>query len=46
MEPTEAGAEPMMPVTKAQDVGRFSWVKDPQGAVIAFIQPAPREGSA
>jgi hypothetical protein len=43
---TGAGAEPMMPVTEAQSIGHFSWVKDPQGAVIAFIQPAPREGSA
>jgi hypothetical protein len=43
---TEAGAEAMMPVSEAQDIGRFSWVKDPQGAVIAFIQPAPREDSA
>jgi uncharacterized protein len=42
---TEAGAETMISVTEAQNVGRFSWVKDPQGAVIAFIQPASREGS-
>jgi uncharacterized protein len=37
----ELGATEMMPVTEAPDVGRFGWVTDPQGAVIAFIQPAP-----
>jgi len=31
----------MMPVTKAENVGRFSWITDPQGTVVAFIQPAP-----
>ena len=39
---TELGAEAMMPVTETKDVGRFSWITDPQGAVIAFIEPAPR----
>jgi predicted enzyme related to lactoylglutathione lyase len=36
------GATEMMPVTEAENVGRFSWITDPQGAVIAFIQPTPR----
>ena len=39
---TGLAASPLMPVTERQDVGRFSWITDPQGAVIAFIQPAPR----
>jgi predicted enzyme related to lactoylglutathione lyase len=39
---TELGAKAMMPVTETKDVGRFSWITDPQGAVIAFIEPAPR----
>ncbi|MGH2682836.1 MAG: VOC family protein [Actinomycetota bacterium] len=39
---TGLGATAMMPVTEAEGVGRFSWITDPQGAVIAFIQPAPR----
>jgi predicted enzyme related to lactoylglutathione lyase len=39
---TGLGASALMPVTDAQDVGRFSWIKDPQGAVVAFIEPAPR----
>jgi predicted enzyme related to lactoylglutathione lyase len=39
---TRLGASPMMPVTEREDVGRFSWITDPQGAVIAFIQPAPQ----
>jgi predicted enzyme related to lactoylglutathione lyase len=38
---TSLAATAMMPVTEAEDVGWFSWVQDPQGAVIAFIQPAP-----
>ena len=38
---TRLGASAMMPVTEAENVGRFSWVSDPQGVVIAFIQPAP-----
>ena len=37
------GATPLMQVTEAEGVGRFSWITDPQGAVIAFIQPAPPE---
>lgn len=40
---TRLGATEMMPVTEAEGVGRFSWVTDPQGAVVAFIQPAPRQ---
>jgi hypothetical protein len=40
---TDLGATEMMPVTEAPGVGHFSWVADPQGAVIAFIQPAPRQ---
>jgi predicted enzyme related to lactoylglutathione lyase len=39
---TRLGAAVMMPVTETEDVGRFSWITDPQGAVVAFIQPAPR----
>jgi predicted enzyme related to lactoylglutathione lyase len=39
---TSLGAKAMMPVTEAENVGRFSWITDPQGAVIAFIQPAPQ----
>jgi predicted enzyme related to lactoylglutathione lyase len=35
------GANAMMPVTEQPQVGRFSWISDPQGAVIAFIQRAP-----
>lgn len=40
---TRLGANAMMPVTETetQDVGRFSWITDPQGAVVAFIEPAP-----
>lgn len=38
---TRLGASAMMPVTETENVGRFSWISDPQGAVIAFIQPAP-----
>lgn len=37
------GATPMMEVTDAEGVGRFSWITDPQGAVIAFIQPVPQQ---
>lgn len=37
----ELGATEMMPVTEAEGVGWFSWITDPTGAVIAFIQPAP-----
>jgi uncharacterized protein len=40
---TRRGASVMMPVTVAEGVGRFSWITDPQGAVIAFIQPEPRQ---
>jgi predicted enzyme related to lactoylglutathione lyase len=39
---TPLGAKAMMPVTEAENVGRFSWITDPQGAVVAFIQPAPQ----
>jgi uncharacterized protein len=39
---TGLGANAMMPVTEQENVGRFSWVTDPQGAVVAFIQPAQR----
>jgi uncharacterized protein len=35
------GAATMMPVTEAENVGRFSWITDPQGAAIAFIKPEP-----
>jgi uncharacterized protein len=42
---TGMGATAMMPVTEAEGVGRFSWITDPQGAVIAFIQPYPRQQS-
>jgi uncharacterized protein len=38
---TSLGATEMMPVTETEKVGRFSWITDPQGAVIAFIQRAP-----
>jgi uncharacterized protein len=37
---TRLGANVMMPVTEQEDIGRYSWITDPQGAVIAFIQPA------
>jgi predicted enzyme related to lactoylglutathione lyase len=37
----ELGGESMMPVTEQPQVGRFSWISDPQGAAIAFIQRAP-----
>jgi predicted enzyme related to lactoylglutathione lyase len=40
---TGLGANAMMPVTETEGVGRFSWITDPQGAVVAFIQPAPRQ---
>lgn len=40
---TSLGASTMMRVTEMEGVGRISWIGDPQGAVIAFIQPAPRE---
>jgi hypothetical protein len=30
-----------MPVTEREEVGGFGWLTDPQGAVIAFIEPAP-----
>jgi predicted enzyme related to lactoylglutathione lyase len=40
---TELGATAMMPVTEAEGVGRFSWITDPQGAVLAFIQAYPAE---
>jgi uncharacterized protein len=39
---TRLGANAMMPVTETEGVGRFSWIADPQGAVIALIQAAPR----
>jgi predicted enzyme related to lactoylglutathione lyase len=42
---TGLGATAMMPVTEAEGVGRFSWITDPQGAVIALIQPFPRQQS-
>lgn len=38
---TGLGAKTILPVTETEDVGRYSWITDPQGAVIAFIQPAP-----
>jgi predicted enzyme related to lactoylglutathione lyase len=38
---TRLGANAMMPVTETENVGRFSWIADPQGAVVAFIEPAP-----
>jgi predicted enzyme related to lactoylglutathione lyase len=38
---TGLGAKAMMPVTEAEGIGRLSWVSDPQGAAIAFIQPVP-----
>jgi uncharacterized protein len=37
---TSLGAKAMMPVTEQPQVGRFSWISDPQGAAIAFIQRA------
>jgi predicted enzyme related to lactoylglutathione lyase len=43
---TAAGAETLMRVTEGKGIGRLSWIKDPQGAIIAFIQPAPREDTA
>jgi predicted enzyme related to lactoylglutathione lyase len=38
---TRLGANAMMPVTEQGGIGRFSWIADPQGAVVAFIEPAP-----
>lgn len=35
---TRLGASVMMPVTEQEGVGRFSWITDPQGAAVAFIQ--------
>lgn len=43
---TAAGAETLMPVTEGESIGRLSWIKDPQGAIVAFIQPAAGEDSA
>jgi predicted enzyme related to lactoylglutathione lyase len=43
---TSLGATVMMPVTEAENVGRFSWITDPQGAVVAFIEPAPERREA
>ncbi len=40
---TTLGATAMLPVTEAAGVGRFSWITDPQGAAIAFIQAVPRQ---
>lgn len=37
----ELGGTEMMPVTEIEGVGRFSWIQDPQGAAIAFIQGQP-----
>jgi predicted enzyme related to lactoylglutathione lyase len=39
---TSLGASAMMPITETEGVGRFSWISDPHGAVVAFIQPVPR----
>jgi predicted enzyme related to lactoylglutathione lyase len=35
---TRLGASAMLPVTEQEGVGRFSWITDPQGAAVAFIQ--------
>jgi uncharacterized protein len=43
---TRLGAKVMMPVTEMEGVGRFSWITDPQGAVVAFIQPAPQQSGS
>jgi predicted enzyme related to lactoylglutathione lyase len=43
---TSLGGSEMMPVTESKDVGRISWITDPQGAVIAFIEPAPERRAA
>jgi uncharacterized protein len=40
---TKLGATPMVELTEAEGVGWFVWIRDPQGAVIAFIQPVPRD---
>lgn len=40
---TGLGAAVIMLVTEVENVGRFSWITDPQGAAIAFIQPEPRQ---
>jgi predicted enzyme related to lactoylglutathione lyase len=42
---TALGATALMPVTEAENVGRFSWITDLQGAVVAFIQRAPERRS-
>ncbi len=38
---TKLGAKVCMPAMDVPSVGRFAAVVDPQGATIAFIQPAP-----
>jgi predicted enzyme related to lactoylglutathione lyase len=43
---TSLGANAMIPVSEAEGVGRFSGITDPQGSVIAFIQPAPERRAA
>jgi uncharacterized protein len=40
---TGLGATVILPITEAEGVGQFSWISDPQGAVIAFIQAAPQQ---
>jgi predicted enzyme related to lactoylglutathione lyase len=36
------GAQAMIPPTSLPDVGRFAWLRDPQGAVFAILESAPR----
>lgn len=40
----ELGGGELMPPMQVEGVGRFAFLQDPQGAVIAFIQPARQEG--
>jgi uncharacterized protein len=37
---TRLGANAMLQVTEQEGIGRFSWIADPHGAAVAFIQPA------
>jgi predicted enzyme related to lactoylglutathione lyase len=36
-----AGGQLMFPIMEVPDVGRFTHIQDPAGAVVAVMQPAP-----
>ena len=40
----ELGAAELMPPMQVEGVGRFAFLQDPQGAVVAVIQPERQEG--